>query len=774
VQDLYPKSTSGFDINIGPPNKLGRLCSYAAAYPQKIPELCSALLKNAESQLRVRQIGYLRITVESFRKLIETGVQHKFMYALEAPMHRLLLMCFADRDSTVLALGASVFFVYTQLHDRCDVGPYMRPILGLCLRSMLGSKNAFAANTISPKTPKTLVVDEKNSNPIVSGPFGVWSLLAGLGATATEGAASSSASASAAEGADASKSSSSSSPASAGSTLLPSIGLELLLRTIEILLSHPGDLEKYCADILPIVYYFYSSQKVYFVDAIPGFGVPPSGAGTNPPGSGGGSFWAPRSPVVISTLCLVALGSTSSPATAAHVVACLMAWLDENKWEPLLPAVKAFRLIGSCSSSVNNYVLPLGSMLLSHARSIVNNPMDWHKAADAMGHSAVLYERKSLTPLGSEVALRSTELRSRVIVNVLVCIDELFKCEYPSSLRGGAPRAQDRLCAEGPAADTCTGFNRMLRSHDVENLSEILIFASLNYGGATLQWQALVETVAPELFSGGDGVLPRDFMNGFGSELVEPSGSESDKVSCALEMQTLCMKCIVHIVRNSLVLLSDFAGFSVTSVLMKTIINLRTRFSYLVEGSVLERGLRLCLLQASFISIASANAASMRLKPPAQVTVSRNDKCAAYLLANLKRHSPSVIVECLLKDKDLLAYLMLCCMHSDWGTHVTALRTLHALFVGADYVDGAESASIDSYYIVRNRHHFFNWTKKSEAPRALLSSIYKIIYKGLTVYSGPSHSETVAHLWQINVSISLMNHYDDSNYDIDLSRELWA
>jgi hypothetical protein len=746
VQDLYPKSSSGFDINIGPPNKLGRLCSYAAAYPQKIPDLCGALLKNAESQLRIRQIGFLRITVESFRKLIETGVQHKFMYALEAPMHRLLLMCFADRDSTVLALGASVFFVYTQLHDRCDVGPYMRPILGLCLRSMLGSKNAFDASTFS--SSKTLVADEKINNPIVSGPFGVWSLLAGIGSA--EGVSSSSSFA-AAEGADASKSS----LVSSGSTLLPSIGLELLLRTIEILLSHPGDLEKYCADILPIVYYFYSSQKVFFVDAIPGFGAPPSGAGSNPPGSGGGSFWAPRSPVVISTLCLVALGSTSSPATASHVVACLMAWLDENRWEPLLPAVKAFRLIGSCSSSVNNYVLPLGSMLLSHARSIVNNPMDWNKAADAMGHSAVLYERKSLTPLGSEVALRSTELRSRVIINVLLCIDELFKCEYSSSSRGSAPRTQDRS-GEGPA-DTCTGFNRMLRGHDVENIAEILIFASLNYGGATLSWQSLVDTVAPELFSGerSESVLSRDFSNGFGAELVEPSGSESVQSSCALEMQALCMKCIVHIARNSLVLLNDFASFSVTSVLVRNVISLRTRFSYLVEGSVLERGLRLSLLQASYVSVAAADAAYLRLKPARPTAMTADGKHAAYLFANMKHHSPSVIVDCLLREKDLLAYLILCCMHSDWGTHLTALRTVHSLFVGADSFDDVERPSIDSYYIVRNRHHFFNWTKKLETPRAFLSSIYKIIYRCLTVYNGPSHSETVAHLWQINVSISL-------------------
>lgn len=737
VQDLYPKSASGFDINIGPPNKLGRLCSYAAAYPQKIPDLCGALLKNAESQLRVRQIGFLRITVESFRKLVETGVQHKFMYLLEAPMHRLLLMCFADRDSTVLALGASVFFVYTQLHDRCDVGPYMRPILGICLRSMLGSKNSFAAPTHVVKGSKKEMADDKINNPIVSGPFGVWSLLAGLGAAEASSSAPSSS-----ESADAAKS-----LASTGSTLLPSIGLELLLRAIEILLSHPGDLEKYCADILPIVYYFYSSQKVFFVDAIPGFGAPPSGAGTNPPGSGGGSFWAPRSPVVISTLCLVALGSTSSPATASHVVACLMAWLDENKWEPLLPAVKAFRLIGSCSSSVNNYVLPLGSMLLSHARSIVNNPMDWNKAADAMGHSAVLYERKSLTPLGSEVAIRSTELRSRVIINVLVCIDELFKNEYTS--QGGA---RSRKGQDLRTSGTYTGFNRMLRSHDVENIAEILIFAGLNFGGSTLPWQLLVESVAPELFV-DELTFSRAFFNGFGAEIEEPSGSESGKASCALEMQTLCMKCVVHIVSNSILLLSDFDGFSVAAVISKAILGLRMRFSYLVEGSVLERGLRLSLLQAVFISLAAANSVYFRLKPLKETAPQIPTLCALYLLGNLKRNDPLLLVEGLLKEKDVLSYLVLLCMHSDWGTHFAALHTLHSLFVSSiSLTKNAESSIIDTHDIFASKGAYFDWTKSLDTSHALLSSIYKIIYRCLTVYSGPSHSETIALLWQIHVS----------------------
>jgi hypothetical protein len=418
VRDLYPKGSSGFEKSLSPV-RLKRLCLYASSYPDKIALICAVLQSDIEEAVRQGKVGFAKVGVESLRGLVEVayGADPSMSFAVEPHLRAALLTCFACRDSEVHLAACGLFLLYTLQSDRCDVGPYVRPVLALCRRGMAGNSSS---------------ADEQ------------------------------------------------------------SVGLELLLRVVEVLLSHAGAIERHAGDILAVVYYYFGAQRVYFVKGAEAGGPDPR---SKQAGAGAGADRAalqPRSPTVLSSLCLVALGSASCPATFAHILAALLVKLDETRWEPAGPAVKAINLLLASSVVLNSFDFPICSFLLTHARNIASNPLGWSRCLTLDDFLVVSPEQRRPNYFGSETALRTVLLRAQVLLKVLSAAADLSSNISVIAAGGGGGGKSDAAPAAAAAGNDCILFNKMLSDRDTNNIMEVLVFCALNSKGAIL----------------GEGVLP--------------------------------------------------------------------------------------------------------------------------------------------------------------------------------------------------------------------------------------------------------------------------
>lgn len=670
VADLYPRGSTGFERTLVP-NKLNRLCSYAASYPRKIEMICSLLENDISNHLRYDKIGYVNIGVASFHKLVDIALERHIAFTIEPYLRRLLLLCFSCAHSSVLASAAGVFFTYTTRFDRCDVSPFIRSILEVCLRGA---------------APQRSSAEEQ------------------------------------------------------------SVGLELLLRVIEVLSAHAGTLEKYCPDIVSIVYHYFSTQKVYFVD------VPPS---DNPEGllQKAASVVHLRSPATLSTLCLIALGASSSPHTLVHVVSAVFVKLDETLWEARASAVKAFTLLHTSANTVNSFSFPVCSMILAHARHVLDNHIEWNTLSVPFDFEAVLADRVYLNQLGSEDSLRAIPVRAQVINNMLdvICqIYEAFAVPHEKLKVGGV----DVL------------FNRMLCSSDISHLLEIIVFSASH----TTHRDPPECDLPPSVVIGIDlCTIPDQQM---------PEGENEVLSSLFRNISKQCMKVLQHVVAQCLPLIElprtisqprkaisapCVAAFRFLRAMSDKFLFSGKSLPSSEEPNTVTEGVTLQLLQAVNIILFIHSVG--RESNGDGIVASKTDRCGPDL-TRLLFLCPSVQVsvdrwgyERYIQKADLFLLLSYLEDPNFYCYRIAASAVMHLLDL-LFHGQGSQMATVqdpgtegfaeeDLTVSLSLQPHF---QQSSLSIHVMLTCLYDSMYRDLIVFDGYFHSERVATNWLIQVN----------------------
>jgi hypothetical protein len=715
IADLYPKGSTGFELSLVP-NKLSRLCGYAKDYPQKLPLLCVALEKNISAEIKSKKLGFLKVSIESFRSLVEVAMRENSMSVVEPFMRSILMKCLDKEDSMILTLGSSIFFTYTYGNSQCNIQDFIQPILRICTRNMLSQSNNAAEQ---------------------------------------------------------------------------SVGLELLLRSIEVLLPFGVEIERYSNQIVPIVFHYFTAQRVYFTEAPPNEEKMPSRGHESGGNSWTGNIWHPRSPVVISTLCLVALGSAKSPVTLVAVILALFHKLDELSWEPLQSAIKALRLLASSSIIMNRFESTLCSLLISHCRSIVNNPINHRSTERADQHFARLTESMAINTLGSEAAIRVTASRISLLGKILFCATAMFPDRFKE--------ARTYLLEEEHEVETrvalSASFGRTFIRSDVENILEILFFCAENSLGSVLGRSDLPSGCLCEGMSGFDvKVLPSE------SAAADDDGSLRKTGSRLVAAK--CMQCLTQLVQMVFSRSSDGAGEeSCAQVFQEAVAyfcNLPERARFMSQTSSMFHTVQVYILQAVlallqahrehfFGRLNTALSSGEPINATLQLNASTFQKncllrSALYLASPIHERSFTIfnsssinsqqysqIALLLLHDSSAVATLSASAIVKmlpdiDVRTVLTSYCEKHECFIDICRA----SHSTDDLSVRMNKairllvyegdrectvtaHRSASLSSSRPTEAALLSSLYDCIFIALSEYTGPSHSDRVFSLWLLQV-----------------------
>lgn len=499
------------------------------------------------------------------------------------------------------------------------------------------------------------------------------------------------------------------------------IGLEMLLNAIEVLVTHPGSIEKYLFDLVGIVYHYFSAQRVYFVN----------GADK--------SNGVPRSPSVLSMLCLVKLGSISCPRTQALLFAALFTRLDATCWEPVVPAFKAIDLLMASSIVVNTITFPLCSMLISHARNIANNPFLFSKHLRLDSFLPIIAERRILNVSGSEQSTRSAELRINIILKVLT---------VATSLSHTMSTISSSQCGDS-LPKTYMYFNRMCFIHDMEHIIDIMLFSALNSNGSALY----NEKLPFQSFACCFKMMKEQHVD----ELHTTIGGQvrSDSPHCLVLMACLSLLgCITDIctIENLSFSKSDSSN-SFLAHAFQFVHNLPDRFQFIctrnlsngdekLENTV-GHSVHLCILQALNIVLsryALAQRSTRRMIKCVDLTSSLNG--FRYLLSG---SCASVNVIQYLDEKDLLSLLSVLESQSVELFQIAASCIIHLLEIFFHSSEQPLSIPLLSLSLPRRK-------QKIEL-HVFLTCLYDSFFRDLVIFDDVVHSERIATNWIIQVLV---------------------
>lgn len=655
MADVFPRDSTGFETDLVP-NKLKRLCSYSIAYPDKIELICEALRRRIEGALCKQKYGHVQVGVESFRGLLEIAFSKELSFAVEPHLRRVLLTCFMCPASSVHRAAAPLFLEYTLQSDKCDLAPYVAPLVDLCRRGMS--------------------TNDSNAEE-------------------------------------------------------QSVGLELLLRVIEVLLSHSGLLEAHCDDIVSVVYHYFSAQRVYFVH------------------EAGPSRSTPRSPTVVSALCLVTLGSVSAPGTLALVVAALIKNLDDAAWEPIGPAVKAMNLLMASASVLNSFRFSLCGLLIAHARAIANCPLGWSGLSSVDRFSALPVETTELNAFGSEAGQRSAAGRAGVILRIL-CVVESVADFVPSMTSSGGDG--------GRGSGGLSVFSNSSRDKDLRNIFEIMLFCAVNSSGLVISDDRL----PPNSFVGikyrssrdsGAARCGREAASALETCLrILAKGFKDESLQHYLVESKISRNDILSEQRSPLAGVLDFAR--ALSNRLEFMLSGGLRGDYdLIAGSV-SHSIRMSVMLASNVVLSGyASAWKKRFGHEEAAPLPSGDNTSIsqstygyFSPAWMGAENPCY--ESLIDKDDM--YLLLSVLESpsfevfriaaSSATHLIELIFLCRVKYSTTSL-GPLSVSLDSS----------NYGKQSGSLQTLLSCLYDSMYRDLVVFDEPTHSERVATNWLIQV-----------------------
>lgn len=660
VGDIYPKGSTGYERDLAP-NKLQRLCAYAAAYPGKAEFICGQLLKDMAESIVKGKFGYTKITADAFVGLVGIAYTTDVSFVIE-PFHRkalsLLLSC---SDYPIHGVALTLLSAYTRQNDGCAAASFVEAVLDICNRGIANnSSNA----------------DEQ------------------------------------------------------------SVGLEMLLRIIEALLSNPGIIEQYCAGIAAICCHYLSVQRVCF--------------STGDASSSG----VPRSPAVLATQCLVVLGSVSSPRTLACIFTALFAKFDNNFWEPIAPPIKAIDLVLSSSIFLNRFYFPLCSLLISHARVIATNVMTWSDQAKLDSFLGVILEEKEANSIGSENAIRTVSVRAKAILSILTVAETLS--------------ARMQSISGVKAKDNLIFFNCMSLEQDCKHLLELLFFCSLHSGGQNFDETQLPHNSIVCLESTGKKHLLTSAL--VASPVCEVQSSEI--ISTAHDENILhnisqhCLRLLYFVFstsctnrRSTVAPVSGVFLHMPLSNLFSYVRNLSDRFPFLSsrfrngnEDEYLGCSIAMSMQQTALHAINMALCACSKSICPAKSTLSESVSSGyEYIFPQFSDDNFPDFASAV--GREGLQIIFAALDSPSFSLYrLAASSIIHLIAVLFSTKTTSNVHSLSSCKPPVLSLHALNPLKCQEfSIETMLSCLYKMMFRDLTVFDEISHSEKVATSWLIQV-----------------------
>jgi hypothetical protein len=303
--------------------------------------------------------------------------------------------------------------------------------------------------------------------------------------------------------------------------------LEMLLKIIEILRYQPGSIEAHCTDIVTIIYHYFSSNKISFVE-------------TSQTNLDCAQDWMPRSSGILSALCLVSLGSVSTPTTFTHILNALFVKLDDAMWEPQVLALKALFMLSATNAALNYYSNTSVSHLLTHANAVVINSLEWNKLNPTFSFRASARDLRHLNIQGSETAQRSALRRAHVLRNILQCGKDLIQqCQDPYSLKLVLQnKPKDKQLHEIRHDSIVI---EAIICKDIENILSILCFCGQFSNEAAISCFDLPKEMV-SIFR--ENLITDEPLSNWNSEWIDEIDAEKARKNLDFSIQSICSFCV--------------------------------------------------------------------------------------------------------------------------------------------------------------------------------------------------------------------------------------
>ena len=73
IDDTYPKGSTGYEPDLAP-QKVSRLCDYAAHYPRKLPSIAQYLEQRISRDYKKSRYGYVKVGLRDFNEVRTANV----------------------------------------------------------------------------------------------------------------------------------------------------------------------------------------------------------------------------------------------------------------------------------------------------------------------------------------------------------------------------------------------------------------------------------------------------------------------------------------------------------------------------------------------------------------------------------------------------------------------------------------------------------------------------------------------------------------------------